>query len=66
MSDLQLPGCLTYVDRLALEGKYRVARHDVERGHLGQIGDDVLGNSIAEVFLLRIAAHVGEGQDSDR
>lgn len=31
----------------------------------GQLGDDVLGDAVAEISLLRIAAHVVEGQDGD-
>src|SRR5262245_51227473 len=66
MPNLQPLGHLTSVDRLALEGEYGGARHDVERGNLGQVGDDILGNAVAEVLLLRVAAHVGEWQHGDR
>src|SRR5262249_16013583 len=65
ISDLQSLGYLTDVDGLALEGEGGVARQHVERGDLGQVGDDVLGDAVAEVFLLRIAAHVGEREDGD-
>jgi hypothetical protein len=30
-----------------------------------QLGDDVLGDAIAEISLIRIAAQVGEGQNGD-
>ena len=30
-----------------------------------KIGDDVFGDAVAEVLLLLVAAHVGEGQDAD-
>ena len=66
MADIQLLGNLGHVDRLALEGEGGVAGDDGERGRLRQVGDDVLGDAVAEVFLLRIAAHVGEGQHGDR
>ena len=34
-------------------------------GNFRQVGDDVLGDAIAEIFLFGIAAHVVEGQDGD-
>ena len=37
-----------------------------ERRDLAEVGDDVFGDAVAEVFLLGIAAHVGERQDADR
>ena len=33
---------------------------------LEQIGDDVLGDSVTEIFLLQIAAHVREWEDHNR
>ena len=33
---------------------------------LRQIGDDVLADAVAEIFLLGVAAHVDERQDADR
>src|SRR5438034_259606 len=58
--DLELARDLRNVDVLALEHERRVARGDPQRGHLGEIRDDVLGDAVREVFLFRIAAHVGE------
>ena len=55
-----------YVDRLALVGERRIARDDEEPAQLRQTGDDVLGNAVGEIFLLRVAAHVGERQYGDR
>ena len=52
--------------RLALEGEGGVAGDDRQRRHLRQVGDDVLGDAVAEIFLLGIAAHVDERQDADR
>ena len=54
------------VDTLALEREGGVARDDEERRHLAQIGDDVLADAVAEIFLLDIAAHIGEGQHANR
>ncbi|MGO8134250.1 hypothetical protein ACC730_37435, partial [Rhizobium ruizarguesonis] len=43
-------------------GENGVARHDVQAGDLGEIGDDVFGYAIREIILIGIAAHIGEGQ----
>ena len=32
---------------------------------LGEVGGDVFGDAVAEIVLLGIVAHVGEGQDDD-
>ena len=48
-----------------LERERHVAGHDRQRGDLAEIGDDVLGDAVREVFLLGVAAHVGEGQHAD-
>ena len=55
-----------HVDRLALEREGRVARHHRQRGHLRQIGDDVLADSVAEILLLGLAAHVDERKHAYR
>jgi hypothetical protein len=57
---------ILHVDRLALEREGGVACDHRQRGDFGQIGDDVFGNAVAEIFLLCFAAHVGEGKDADR
>src|SRR5204862_1920100 len=62
--DLELARDLRNVDVLALEHERRVARGDPQRGHLGEIRDDVLGDAVREVFLFRIAAHVGERENT--
>ena len=49
----------------AFERKRHVARHDREGGHLAEIGDDVLGDAVPEVFLLGVAAHVRKRQHAD-
>ncbi len=64
--DLQLPRHLRQVDVLALERERSVARDDGERGDLAQVRDDVLADAVAEIFLLQVAAHVGERQHADR
>ena len=42
-----------------------VARDHQEPAQLGQRGDDVLADAVGEILLLRIAAHVDEGQHGD-
>src|SRR5215475_10105599 len=64
VSDTKLPREMTDIDWLALESERRVACYHRERRDLREICDDVFGDGIAEVLLLRIAAHVGERQDS--
>src|ERR1700720_3046651 len=64
--DVEAPAHLLHVGGPALVGEYRIARDDGKARDLREIGDDVLGDAIGEILLLRIAAHVVEGQDGDR
>ena len=50
---------------LAPEGKGGRARGDLEAGDVGQQVDDLLGQSVAEVLVIRVAAHVGEREHGD-
>ena len=43
-----------------------VAGDDEQVAEARQLGDDVLGQPVGEELLLRVAAHVGEGQHGDR
>ena len=65
VADLQLPRDLRDIDILALEWKAVLRAITDKRRDLGQIGDDVFADAVAEIFLLGIAAHIGEGQDRD-
>jgi hypothetical protein len=56
---------LFYIDCLALVVERRVAGDDREGAPAGQHRDDVLGDSIGEEFLLRVAAEIGERQHRD-
>ena len=47
-------------------GEGRVAGDDEEFVVARKVGDDVLGQAVAEVVLRRVAAQVVEGQDRDR
>src|ERR1700751_4884007 len=60
MADIKLPGDIAHIERLALELEGCVARDDLERRDLRQVGRDVLADAVAEIFLLGLAAHVGE------
>jgi hypothetical protein len=62
----ELPAHLLDVDALLLVGERRVARDHEQAGDLGDVGDDVFGDAVGEVFLLGIAAHVGERQHRER
>src|SRR5450759_92691 len=48
------------IDRPAFVGEARVARDNEEPFESGQAGGDILDQSICEIFLLRIAAHILE------
>ena len=54
------------IDRLPLVGERRVTGDDEQRAEPAQLGDDVLGNAVGEVFLLRITTHVRKWQHRDR
>ena len=57
---------LLHVDRIALVGEAGIAGDDEQRTAAGQFGDDVVGDAVREILLLRVAAHVGEGEHGDR
>jgi hypothetical protein len=62
----ELAADLLHLHRPALVGEGGIARDHEQRLDLGEIGDQVLGDAVAEILLLGVAAHVGEGQDGDR
>ncbi len=51
---------LLHVDRLALVREARIAGDDEEPADAGERGDDLLDHAVGEIFLLRIAAQIGE------
>jgi hypothetical protein len=62
----QLAPDLLHTDRAPFIGEAGVAR-DHEQGRIARQGSyDVLGNPVGEKLLLRVAAHIGEGQHRDR
>src|SRR5215475_10767226 len=62
----EVPTYLWNIHCLVLVDERRIARDDEQPGDLAQVGNYVLGDAIAEIFLLQIAAHVGEWEDHDR
>ena len=65
MCHFKLSGDLPNIYRLALKREGGIPRHNMQGGDLAQISDDIFADSVAEVFLLRIAAHVYERQNAD-
>src|SRR5262245_11647197 len=66
VSHPQLAAHLSYLYCLALVGEDRVARDDKHAREFGQVSDEVLSHAVAEILLLRVATHIGKGQDSYR
>src|SRR5689334_1218820 len=66
VADIQFTRDLGDVDMLSLVDEGVVARDDEQRRYLAEIGDDVLADAVAEILLLRIVAHVDEGQNANR
>src|SRR5215472_13827696 len=50
---------------VAPEQKRRATRNDTQLVKPRQARDDVLGNSITDISLLRIDTHIGEGENSN-
>src|SRR6266404_5281497 len=65
-ADPELLSYLLNLHRFTLVSKRGIAGDDEEPGHLRQIGDDVLGDAITEIFLLRVAAHIVERENRNR
>src|SRR6266436_6313669 len=66
IADAQFAADLLHVDRLALVGKARVAGDHEQPADARERGDDLLDHAVGEIFLLRVAAHIGERQHRDR
>src|SRR5262249_369600 len=62
VSHAQLGGHVAHVDGLALVRERGVAGDDEEPSLPGEPRDDVFGETIREIFLVRIAAHILEGE----
>jgi hypothetical protein len=46
--------------------KARIASDDEEPADAGERGDDLFDHAVGEIFLLGVAAHIGERQRCDR
>jgi hypothetical protein len=66
IADAELTPDLFHVNGAPLVGKGRIAGDDEEPADAGKGGDDLLDHPVDEIFLLRVAAHIGEGQHRDR
>src|SRR6266851_720716 len=62
----QLATYILHLRRLALVGEGRRARDDKEVREPGESSNKVVGDAIAEIFLLGVVTHVGEGQHGNR
>ncbi len=51
--------------RPTLVGECRVAGDDKQAGELREVGDEVFGETVAEILLLRVLTHVDKGQHDD-
>src|SRR6516164_3854916 len=66
IADAEFAPHLLHVDRLALVREGRVASDDEQRRITRQGSDDLLDHAVGEIFLLRVATQIGEGQYRDR
>jgi hypothetical protein len=66
VADAELAADLLHIDGLALVRKARIAGDHEEPADAGERSDDLFHHAIGEIFLLRIAAHIGEGQHRNR
>jgi hypothetical protein len=55
-----------HAHRLLAVGERGMARDHEHRPEPGKLGDDVVGDAVAEIGLRRVTAQVEEGQDGDR
>jgi hypothetical protein len=53
------------VEVLALVGEGRAAGDNEAVGQMREVGRQIIGDSVGEIFLLRIAAEIGEWQNHD-
>ena len=58
----QLSAHVLHLHRLAFVGEGRVTSDDKEAGDLREVRRNVFGDAVAEILLLGIITHVGEGQ----
>ncbi len=56
----------THVEGRPLEGEGRLARGHEQTGDLGEVGDEVVGDAVAEIVLVGVVTQIRERQDRDR
>ena len=66
IADPQLAPDLFHINDAAFVGEARIAGDDEEPADLRERGNDFLDHAVGEIFLLRVAAHIGERQYRDR
>lgn len=62
---IQVFGDLLHLYFPALVGEHRISCDYDQTRHLRQIGDQIVGHAIGEIFLLLVVGKVGEGEDGD-
>jgi hypothetical protein len=65
VTDPEVASDVAHVSRLPLPLEARIAGDDEESAKARQLSGDVLGEAIDKIFLLRISAQIGEGEDRD-
>ena len=65
-SGVQILADVADIDGAALVGEGGIAGDYREPAVAGEQGQDVFGDTVGEVLLLRVATHVDERQDGDR
>src|SRR5215472_18936050 len=66
VADSEFAPYLFHVNGTALVGEGRIAGDHEEPADAGERGDDLLNHPVNEIFLLGVAAQIGEGQYRDR
>src|SRR5689334_2085042 len=65
IADPKLAADLLDLHRPAAISERRIVRDHQKAGHLREIGGDIVGDAVAEIPLLRVAAQIVEWQDHD-
>ena len=66
ITNVQLAADLLQIDVLAFVGEGRVSANHERAADARQVRCQALSHAVHEIFLLRVAADIGEGQDDDR
>ena len=62
----ELASDVLHIDAAALISEAQIAGDHEEPADPAQCCDDLLDHTVSEIFLLRITAHIGEGQHRNR